>query len=452
MAAFIECDRKTPYLLPPSLQDWLPHHHLARFVVDIVSQLDLGPLEKGYGGRGSKAYHPVVLLSLLFYGYATGVFSSRSLERATYDSVAFRYITANTHPDHDTIATFRNRFLSEIKPLFTQILMIAHRLGVLKVGSVSLDGTKIKANASKHHALSWQYACVLEEQLTEEVEELLRRAEEADRGDVPDGVTIPEEIARRKDRLERIAEAKAEIQKRAAERYAEEQEGYEEKIAKRSAQAQATGKNPRGREPKPPEAGPKSTDQVNLTDSESRIMPTSGGGFEQAYNAQAAVDMDSLFILVNHVSQQPNDKQEIEPALEELRSLPKPIGTVDALVGDAGYFSEGNVKKCEANQVIPYLAGKREKHHESLWERFKPPEALSEGADGVTAMSHRLKTTEGRKLYSRRKCTVEPVFGIIKAIMGFRHFLLRGLKAVRGEWNLVCLAWNLKRLHVLITT
>ena len=281
MTTFIQCDRKIPYLLPPSVQDWLPKHHLARFVVDIVSQLNIGPLEKAYGGRGSKAYHPEALLSLLFYGYATGIFSSRSLERATYDSVAFRYITANTHPDHDTIATFRKRFLSELKPLFTQILMIAHRLGVLKLGNVSLDGTKVKANASKHHALSWQYACALEEQLTGEVEELLRRAEEADQEDVPDGMNIPEEIARRKDRLERIAEAKAEIQKRAAERYAEEQEAYEEKIAKRSAEAQATGKNPRGREPKPPEPGPQGADQVNLTDSESRIMPTSGGGLNK---------------------------------------------------------------------------------------------------------------------------------------------------------------------------
>ena len=451
MTPFIQCDRKTPYLLPPSVQDWLPKDHLARFVVDIVSQLDLGPLEKAYGGRGSRAYHPEVLLSLLFYGYATGVFSSRSLERATYDSVAFRYITANTHPDHDTIASFRKRFLSELKPLFTQILMIAHQLGVLKLGNVSLDGTKVKANASKHHALSWQYACGLEEQLSEEVEELLRQAEEADQENVLDGMNIPEEIARREDRLEGIAKAKAEIQKRAAERYAEEQEAYEEKIAKRAAQAQATGKTPRGREPRPPEPGPKGTDQVNLTDSESRIMPTSGGGFEQAYNAQAAVDMDTLFILTNHVSQHPNDKQELEPALEQLGSLPETIGTVAALVGDAGYFSDGNVKKCEANQITPYLASKREKHHEVLRERFTPPEALSESADGVSAMKHRLKTTEGRKLYARRKCSVEPVFGIIKAIMGFRHFLLRGLKAVSGEWDLVCLAWNLKRLHRLTT-
>jgi hypothetical protein len=330
--------------------------------------------------------------------------------------------------------------------------MIAHQLGVLKLGNVSLDGTKVKANASKHHALSWQYACALEKQLAEEVEELLRQAEEADQENVPDGMNIPEEIARRENRLGGIAKAKAEIQKRAAERYAEEQEGYEEKVAKRTAQAQATGKTPRGREPGAPKPGAKGTDQVNLTDSESRIMPTSGDGFEHAYNAQAAVDMDTLFILTNHVSQQSNDKQELELALEQLGSLPETIGAVAAVVGDAGYCSEGNVKKCEANQITPYLAGKREKHHEVLGERFAPPEALSEGADEVTAMKYRLKTIEGRKLYSRRKCTVEPVFGIIKAIMGLRQFLLRGLKAVSGEWNLVCLAWNLKRLHRLTTT
>jgi transposase len=447
MTPFIQCDRKTPYLLPPSVQDWLPKNHLARFVVDVVSQLDLGALEKAYNGRGSKAYHPEVILSLLFYGYATGVLSSRSLERATYDSVAFRYIAANTHPDHNTIATFRKRFLSELKPLFTEILMIAHRLGVLRLGNVSVDGTKVKANASKHHALSWQHACRLEEQLTEEVEELLRQAEEADQEEVPEGMDIPDELARRKDRLETIARAKAELQRRASERYTEEQKAYEEKLTKRT-----TGGKPRGREPKAPEPGPRCTDQVNLTDEDSRIMPTSGGGFEQAYNAQAAVDMDSVLIVENHVSQHANDKQEIEPVLEQLGRVPEAIGTVDGLVGDAGYFSEGNVKKCEANEITPYIAGTREKHHKSLQERFSPPEALCENADAVTAMKHRLKTTEGRKLYARRKCTVEPVFGIIKAIMGFRQFLLRGLKAVSAEWNLVSIAWNLKRLHVLTTT
>ena len=446
---FIQCDRDTLYLMPPSVQDWLPENHLARFVVDIVSQLDLWPLVSAYAGRGSDAYPPPVLLSLLFYGYATGIFSSRKLEAATYDSVAFRFISANTHPDHDTIATFRKRFLEELKPLFAQILMIAHTMGVCKLGKISLDGTKVKASASKHKALSWKHACKLEEQIQAEVEALLRQAEEADKEDLPEGMSIPDELARRTQRLQSIAEAKAEIQRRASERYGKEKEAYENKMAERKIKEQESGKKPRGRKPKPPEPGPKKTDQVNLTDKDSRIMPTSGGSFDQTYNAQAAVDMDSLLIVENHISQQPNDKQEIKPALENLATLPDRLGKVDALAGDTGYFSEGNVKICEREHIIPYIATKRDKHNQPLKERFSQPRPLPENADPVTAMKHRLKTLQGKRLYAKRKSTVETVFGIIKAVIGFREFLLRGLESVSGEWDLVCIAYNLKRLHTL---
>jgi transposase len=213
---FIPADRHTPYLFPPSLQDWLPEDHLARFVVDIISQLNLCPLSESYAGRGSKAHHPEVLLPLLFYGYATGIYSSRKIEQATYDSVAFRFIAANTHPDHDTIATFRRRFLDQLQPLFVQILLLAQEIGVLKLGKISLDGTKIKANASKHHALSWQHACKIEQQLQAEVAELMRLAEEADNTEIPDGMRIPEELIRRQDRLQALAEAKEKIKQRAA--------------------------------------------------------------------------------------------------------------------------------------------------------------------------------------------------------------------------------------------
>ena len=448
---FKHCDRDTLYLMPPSVQDWLPQNHLARFIVDIVSQLDLWPLENAYAGRGSDAYPPKMLLALLFYGYATGIFSSRKLESSTYDSVAFRYIAANTHPDHDTIATFRKRFLDELKSLFAQILMIAHRMGIMKLGKVSLDGTKVKANASKHKALSWGYACKLEEQIKFEVETLLRQAEEADKDNFPDGMSIPEELARREERLQSIARAKEEIQRRASERYSKEKEAYEKKVAERKVKEQKSGKKPKGPKPKPPEPGPKKTDQVNLTDEDSRIMPTSGGGFEQSYNAQAGVDIDSILIVENHITQQPNDKQEIKPTLENLATLPDRLGTVDALAADTGYFSEDNVKRCESDHIIPYIATKREKHSLSLEERFSQPEPLPENADPVTKMKHRLKTPQGKKLYAKRKSTVEPVFGIIKAVMGFRHFFLRGLKSVSGEWNLVCMAYNLKRMHSLVT-
>lgn len=241
---FRQVDRNTLFLLPPSMDDWLPEDHLARFVVEIVGQLDLTAIKSSYTGRGSKAHHPEMLLALLFYGYATGVFSSRKLEQATLDSVAFRYIAANDHPDHDTIATFRKRFLPLLTPLFVQILLIAQQMGCLKLGKVSLDGTKIKANASKHRALSWKYACKLEKQLKAEVIDLLRQAEEADRSAKPDGLDIPAELARREERLSAIATAKTEIERRAAERHAEEQSEYEKKNGQ--AQSQRAGDGQEG--------------------------------------------------------------------------------------------------------------------------------------------------------------------------------------------------------------
>jgi transposase len=446
---FVSCDRKTSYLLPPSLQDWLPEGHLARFVVEIVEQLDLHCIKATYAGRGSQPYNPEMLVALLFYGYATGIFSSRKLERSTYDSVAFRYLAANTHPDHDTIATFRRRFLTELKNLFVQILLIAKELEVLQLGTVSLDGTKVKANASKHKALSYEYACKLEAQLAAEVAELLKKAEAADKETIPDGMNIPEELEIRAKRLAKIAQAKAEIERRAAERHAQEQKQYEEKRAQRANQQQETGKKPRGKEPKAPTPGPTTTDQVNLTDEESRIMPVSGGGFKQAYNAQAAVDTQSMLIVTNHVSQQTNDKRELKPAVHKLASLPEELGAATNLIADTGFFSKENIEACIGHGITPYIAAGREQHNQSPLERFREPPALPDTADAVTQMKHRLKTVAGKAVYAIRKSTIEPVFGIIKAVMGFDRFMLRGFEAVQGEWNLVCMAWNIKRLHVL---
>ena len=448
---FRPVDRETQYLFPPSMADWLPESHLARFVVEVVGQLDLSRIDVDYGGRGTKAYHPEMLLSLLFYGYATGVNSSRKLERATYDSVAFRYIAANDHPDHDTIATFRRRFLPELKALFVQILLIAKEVGVLSVGKVSLDGTKIKANASRHRALSYKHARKLEDQLKAEVEELLKQAEEADQSDIPDGLDIPAELERREERLSAIARAKTEIEHRAATRYAEEQADYEKKLAARQAKEKKTGKKTGGKKPKAPVAGPRDKDQVNLTDEESRIMPISGGGFDQCYNVQASVDIETMLILGNHLTQNPNDKQEMEPALEALSSLPESLGAVDTVLADAGYYSEANVDHCLEHKIAPHISVGRETHNQTLKERFGDPDPLPENADEVTKMKYRLKTKVGRTLYAKRKCTVEPVFGIIKAVMGFRQFRLRGQELVSGEWDLVCMAWNLKRLHKLAT-
>jgi transposase len=446
---FLEVDRETLYLLPPSVQDWLPEGHLARFVVEIVEQLDLRSLKTSYAGRGSQPYNPAMLLALLFYGYSTGIFSSRKLERSTYDSVAFRFIAANRHPDHDTIATFRKRFLKELSGLFVQILMIARQMNMLKLGSISLDGSKVKANASKHKALSYEHACKLEVQLKAEVAELLKKAESADKADIPDGMNVPEELQRREQRLSGIAAAKAEIERRAAERHTREQAAYEEKVAARAKKAEETGKKPKGKQPKPPTAGPSAKDQVNLTDEESRIMPVSGGGFEQTYNAQAAVDTKSKLIVAAHITQQSNDKLELEPTLKNLAVLPKQLGTVTELLADSGYFSETNVNTCVGEKITPYIAIDRQSHNRTLWERFKEPPPLADDADSVTTMKHRLKTKAGKAVYALRKITSEPVFGIIKEVMGFRGFMLRGKESASGEWNLACMAYNIKRMHSL---
>jgi transposase len=444
---FRTIDRDTAYLLPPSLQDWLPEKHLARFVVDIVERLDLRDLESCYGGGGKQPYHPALLLALLFYGYATGVFSSRKLEQATYDSVAFRFITGDTHPDHDTIATFRKRFLKELEGLFVQMLVLAKVTGLLRLGHVSLDGTKLKANASKHKAMSWGYANKLEEQLRREVRELLKKAEQADAEDEPE-MDIPDELARREDRLAAIEKAKAEIDRRANERFEAEQAQYEEKLKRRKEQEERTGKRARGHAPKPPEAGPKEKDQVNFTDGESRIMP-SHEGFVQAYNVQAAVDINSHLIVENHLTQQPNDKQEVAPALDRLAEMEHSLGKPAGLLADAGYFSEDNVKRCEAEEITPYISDSRERHNLPWNAWFQTPPPCPDDADAVTVMAHRLRTSEGKALYAKRKSTVETVFGIVKEVMGFRRFHLRGLDAAQGEWNLVCMAWNLKRMYVL---
>jgi len=445
---FVPIDRDTPYLLPPSVQDYLPEDHLARFVAEIVDQLDMSTLLGVYAGKGKKPYHPAMLVALLFYGYATGTFSSRKLEKATYDSIAFRYLCANTHPDHDTIASFRKRFLKELEGFFVEILLLGQAMGLVKLGTVSLDGTKIKANASKHKALSWAHANKLEAQLKAEVEELMRLAEAADNTPVPEEMDIPEELARREQRLAKIAEAKAEIEARARARFEREQAEYEEKMARRKAKEARTGKKPGGRPPAAPSADPQAKDQVNLNDEDSRIMP-SHEGFVQSYNAQASVDADSHLVLARHLSQQPNDKQEVAPTLERLGQLPDALGQVDTLLADSGYFSEANAKRCEAEGITPYIAEGRQRHNEPLHERFAadPPEPPQ--PNPVEAMAHRLRTRHGKAMYARRKSTVETVFGVIKNVLGFRQFSLRGLEAVSGEWSLVCIGWNLKRLHAL---
>ena len=371
MSRFRPIDRDTDFLLPPSVQKWLPEAHLARYVVDVVEGLDLSGLERAYAGRGSDAYHPAMLLSLLIYGYATGTFSSRKIERATYDSLAFRYIACNLHPDHDTLASFRQRFGKEFESAFVQVLQVARENQLSRFGTVSLDGTKIHANASRHSALSYGHAESIEARLKAEVQELLKLAEAANQTAIPDGMKLPEEMQRREDRLAAIAEAKTKIEARAKERFEHEQAEYEAKLAARAAKAAATGKKPKGKAPKPPQAGPCADDQINLTDEESRIMPQSGGGFEQSYNAQAMVDNASMLVLVAHVTQATNDKQQLQPMLEKLQGLPTGLNSPETLSADSGYYSEKNVNACQDAEIEPLIAVKREEHHPDWKQRFE---------------------------------------------------------------------------------
>jgi len=449
MSNFRTIDRQTGYLLPPSVDEWLPEKHLARFIVEVIEGLDLRAMSGDYRGSGSASYHPRMLLALVVYGYATGVFSSRKLERATYDSVAFRFIAANDHPDHDTIASFRRRFLKQIEGLFVQVLLLAREMGVLQMGTIGLDGTKIHANASRHSALSYEHAGKIEAQLKAEVIDLMAKAEAADKSDVPDGMSIPDELALREERLRKIAQARATIEARAKERHERETAEHQAKMAAREAKTAATGKKPGGKPPQPPSEGPLPSDQVNLTDEESRIMPVAGGGFEQCYNAQAAVAAGNLLVVATDVVQAPNDKSQVEPMLGKIGALPGQLGEAENLLADTGYFSAANVEACEAAGIEPMIAMGRQPHHPPLNERFEPAPAAPDNPTPVAAMAHRLKTLQGRALYALRKQTPEPVFGIIKSVLGFRQFSLRGLEKVRGEWTLVTMAWNIKRMFAL---
>ncbi len=433
-----------------SLGEALPANHLARFVVDLMAQLDLSQVYAHYAPQGGEAIAPEVLLALLFYGYATGVFSSRKIEKATYEHLAFRYVAGGLHPDHDTIANFRKTCLPELQDLFVQILLLAKLAGVLKLGNLSLDGSKIHADASKSHAVSYKRLIELEAHLRTEVQELLTLGEQADQGEarLPGGLVVEDEVALRQERLESLAHAKAVLEARAQERYAAEQAEYDAKVRAREEKARKRRRKPRGRTPKPPEPGPRDGDQYNFTDPDSRIMKNStNDGFDQHYNVQAAVDQDSLLIVAPALSNHPNDQGEVEPILD---ALAPQLGQPTAAALDNGYFSEANVRELEARGIEPYIATGREPHQPS-WRAFfaAQPAPLPEGAGLKEKMAYKLRTEIGQAIYRLRKCTVEPVIGIIKEVLGFRQFSLRGLTATAGEWCLVCLAFNLKRLHVL---
>ena len=432
------------------LDEVLPANHLARFVVDVIEQLDLAPIYERYAAVGGEAIAPEVLLGLLFYGYANGVFSSRKIEKATYESIPFRYIASGMHPDHDTIANFRKTFLAEIEELFVQILLLAQVAEVLKLGNISLDGSKVHADASKSKAVSYKRLGKLETQLRQEVKELFELGERANQGDLqlPEGLIIEDEIILRKKRLVNLAEAKAVLETRAQERYNAEKAEYEAKQREREDKSRKTGRKPRGRKPKPPEPGPRDKDQYNFTDPTSRIMKNSTNeGFDQHYNVQVAVDQESFLVVANGLSNHPNDKQEVEPTLD---AIDPRLGKPSAAAMDNGYFSITNITACEQRLIEPYIATGREAHYLDIKTLIaEQPEAPGKEASPREKMAFKLQTEAGQAIYRLRKCTVEPVIGIIKEVLGFRQFSLRGLTAAAGEWCLVCLAFNLKRMHSL---
>lgn len=441
MAKFIGADRNQRMLMPYDVEDWLPENHLARFIVEIVSMLEFKHIYQQYKGVGSTAYDPRMLLSLLFYGYSTGVFSSRKIENCTYDSIAFRFIAGNHHPDHDTISTFRKRFLPEIKTWFKEILLIGKEMKLVKLGNIYIDGTKVQANASRHKAMSYEYIQKLEKQLEEEIEKLLGLAEAKDESEKDLALDIPEEINLRKKRLEKIKEAKRVIEQRASERYKKEKEEYDAKVKQREDKEKDTGKKPRGKAPKAPMDHPNDKDQYNFTDPESRIMKTSKG-FDQCFNGQAAVN-DDMVIVGAYSNTHSNDKQEFIPTIA---SVPDELATeISTAVADTGYFSEKNIADCKQINIEPIISTAREKHN-SFLTNILTNNLLPEACKTPTEkMNKLLKSKVGKETYKKRKQTVEPVFGIIKEILGFRRFSLRGEEETNAEWSLVCAAYNLKR-------
>lgn len=451
---FVPIDRDTPLLLPPSLRDWVPADHLVHFVLDAVDALDLRQVKVNTRGTGSEQYPPHMLLGLLIYSYATGTFSSRRIEQSTHDSVPVRLLTADTHPDHDTICTFRRENQDLLSESFVKVLELAQELKVLKFGqlTVAADGTKVQANASKHSAVSYARAGQMIEQLELEVQQLLAKAEQADSTPLQEGLTIPDEITRRQERQAALAQARAEIEARAHARYTAQLAEHKVKLAQRAAKEER-GKKVGGKPPKPPSPEPDAKDQYNFTDSESRIMKAGNGQhFQQSYNAQAAVEVESRLIVGERVSVAPNDKQELVPTLG---AIPTEAGPVAAALVDSGYFSEKAVSQIErttegaSTGTVVYAAVEKTGHHRSVadLEERPEPEAPAANASMKEVMRHRLKTSAGKTLYKLRQQTVEPVFGIIKSVLGFREFRLRGHQKVSLEWTLVCLAYNLKRLH-----
>ena len=453
-ARLVNIDRDTPMFLPCDLREWVPSEHIVHFILDAVEQIPTAHLHVNERGTGSAQYPPGMMLALLIYCYATGRFGSRTIEAATYSDVAVRYLCANCHPDHDSICAFRVANAAAFRAAFVSVLQLAQQLRLTRLGSISVDGTKIQANASKHAAVSYERAGELVAQLELEVKELMERAEQAEAKETQETLDIPAELARREKRVAALQQARAVIEERAKELAAAQQPEYEAKQAARQAQREA-GKKPRGQEPRPPSEEPDPKAQYNFTDPQSGIMKAGNGAhFEQAYNAQAAVDQ-AMLIVGERVSVAANDKQELAPTVAAIS--PVVMGEIKSILSDSGFYSEAAVQAVEQKSegmpsgVTVYAAVEKLSHHKTVADLLPSPEPTAPGpaAPAKEVMAHRLKTEVGQALYKFRKQTVEPVFGIIKEVMGFRRFTLRGREKVSLEWTLVCVSYNLKRMFTL---
>ena len=452
---FLDDEIDQSLMMPPSLHEWLPEDHLARFVADLVPSLELSEFYASYeekDGRGQAAYHPVMMVRLLIYGYCIGVVSSRQIEKRTYEDVAFRYLSADEHPDHTTINEFRKRHLKALSGLFLQALQLCQAAGLVKMGHVALDGTKKQANASKHKAMSYGRMGEAEAKLKAEIEDLLQGAEAADVAEDEkerQGFSdkLPKELARRESRLKKIQEAKAALEAEAREKAEQEKASVEARIAARQKQEEETGKKMGGHPPQvpdPEQAKPEDKAQRNFTDPDSRIMPDGAhkGSFVQAYNAQIAVDAEAQIIVAAEVTQEANDKQQLAPMLEQVQQNTgvKPVASSE----DAGYWSPEQVADKRVAGIDLHVATGRDKH--GIAEETAPSTDATTEATALNQMKQKLQTEAGRAIYKMRKAIVEPVFGQIKECRNFRRFSLRGLKNVRAEWKLVCLTHNILKL------
>jgi transposase len=435
----VNVDRDTPMLLPVDMRDWVPENDLVHFVISAVETMELGSVRVNNRGSGSKQYPPAMLLALMIYCYADGLFSSRRIERATYRDIAVRYLTGNTHPDHDTICTFRRENGALVREAFAQVLRLARQMGLLKVGTVSVDGTHIKANASKHKSVRYDRAGELEQQLRVDIAKLLEQADASDREDRPDDQELPQEIARRERLREKMLEARRQLEERAREQAATKAEGEDGDDDEPKSRAESGG------------SVPKDSQQINLTDPESALMRKSRrDSYEQAYNAQAVVDADgSQMVLATDVIRTPSDANQLEPALE---SVPEYAGSVQRMLADGGYVNAEAIDRVQ-QKVDLYVAIASEDNNYRRYDyrppKKRPPKKVVDPR--LIAMREKLATEEGKRIYGRRASSVEPVFGIIKSAMGLRQFLLRGIAKVRIEWDLACLAYNVRRLWSLST-